>query len=140
MSGQLKYGSRFITKKRYANIIRIKNLNKKTTGIENHAKKNDVERKSEEKWNGRRFVDIVELGKNLICSRCSNVLSLKDITNEEILAANSIFTIKCVNCDNENKVHTSKKQEVITSKDDISKKAKYSDNTTMLILGKFFRL
>ena len=148
MYGQIRYGQRFIKKSKLNRIMRIKNLNKKTPSAEENEVKNEIQMKlnaaNETRVEGRRFVDIVELGKNLKCTNCSGILSLDNINREHRDAYNSIFYINCKNCNHENKVHTSKKQEVIISykKGGCSKKRKsiFNDNTTMLVLGKFYFL
>ena len=79
MYGQIRYGSKFIKQSKLNRVMRMKNLNKKKSLIEENAEDNEIQTKlnaaNETRAEGRRFVDIVELGKNLKCTHCSCILS-----------------------------------------------------------------
>lgn len=50
------------------------------------------------KVQGRRIVEIAELGKKLWCVYCKECLSLEHIERETISGSGSIFTIRCHKC------------------------------------------
>lgn len=78
---------------------------------------------------GRRIVELIELGKNLRCCKCSKVLSLENIVKETRLGLNSCLTVSCEICC----VNTS----VLTGKMHTSKNnSKLSDVNTKIVLGK----
>lgn len=58
----------------------------------------------------KRLVDLVELGKNLICRKCNGTLSLLDILEEKRTGLLSIFKIRCSSCKTENSVPTHEMQ------------------------------
>nr|XP_046467798.1 uncharacterized protein LOC124212096 [Neodiprion pinetum] len=77
---------------------------------------------------GRRIVELIELGKNLRCCKCSKVLSLENIVKETRLGLNSCLTVSCEICC----VNTS----VLTGKMHTSKNnSKLSDVNTKIVLG-----
>lgn len=80
---------------------------------------------------GRRIIEVSELGENLICCHCKQVLSLKDIVNEKRLGLNSIFRIRCQACCIETEVSTGKMH---GSK---KRKVELSDVNTKAVFGKF---
>lgn len=57
---------------------------------------------------GRRIVELRELGKNLKCCKCLNTLSLLDTVAENISGLNSCLTVKCQSCNVSTLVSTGK--------------------------------
>lgn len=72
---------------------------------------------------GRRIVELSELGKNLICCNCKQVLSLNNIESEKRLGFNSILNVRCGNCLVLTEVATGKMH------------SKRSDTNTKAVLG-----
>jgi len=58
---------------------------------------------------GNCIVNIQELGKNLKCCNCQEVLSLEKITDETREGLQSILKIDCSKCETKNAVLTGKK-------------------------------
>jgi len=70
---------------------------------------------------------MMELGRNLICCNCKEILSLKHIVSERRLGFHSILNIFCEKCKTRNTVHTGKINE--------SENKKYSDINVKVVLG-----
>lgn len=79
---------------------------------------------------GNRIVDIQELGKNLNCCNCTEVLSLERITEESRLGLHSILSIDCDKCNIKTAVRTGKMHTF--------ENRSYSDISTATVLGKSF--
>ncbi|XP_043485333.1 uncharacterized protein LOC122513125 [Leptopilina heterotoma] len=61
---------------------------------------------------GRRIVDLMELGKRLWCSTCREVLSLSYLEKEYRRGLGSLLLIRCHKCNVLNEVNTSKLHEI----------------------------
>ena len=96
------------------------------------AKKKKIENVNNNVCQGKRIVDIQELGKNLKCCKCKEVLSLEKITNEKHYGLHSVFTITCNKCEISTIVHTGK---VNTIEDQ-----NYCQTKMSAVLGKVFLL
>ncbi|KAK0072306.1 hypothetical protein PV325_011574, partial [Microctonus aethiopoides] len=79
---------------------------------------------------GPRGVDSTELGKNLRCCQCNDVLHLDNIVDKTRSGLNSILRVKCTKCVAITRVPIGKLHVVNTNK-----KCKNSDSTTGVVLG-----
>ena len=128
MSRQLRLKGKF---------IKQKNVSKKLNFVSamQEAKKKvaeSVEKNKSENSNlaeGRRIVELSELGKNLKCFKCRHVLSLENLEKEKIMGLNSKLWVRCENCSLVTAVMTGKVH-------DGDKKFKLSDVNTKAVLGK----
>ncbi|XP_053988937.1 uncharacterized protein LOC128881669 [Hylaeus volcanicus] len=71
-------------------------------------KRGETVRKESNACEGRRIVELKELGKNLKCCKCSEVLSLERITDEKRLGLHSVLTVACHKCETITSVRTGK--------------------------------
>lgn len=129
MENRLRYKGKFIKKKVLEKKIRIRDSAHKriTNKLENETesvKPNLIE--------GSRVVELTELGKNLKCCRCNDVLCLDNIIDEIRTGLHSILKVKCINCNAITRVSTGKSH-VINN----DNKCKHFDSTTGIVLGKF---
>ena len=79
---------------------------------------------------GNRIVNLKRLGDSLVCCKCKEILSLKNITAETREGLNSILKIDCIKCGITNVVCTSDKIDYNGHK--------LSDVNASVILGKLF--
>ncbi|XP_015594152.1 uncharacterized protein LOC107267234 [Cephus cinctus] len=123
---RVRFSGRFTTRKK---------LKKQTDFIA--SMRETKKRKTEEKCSqssdlnpceGRRIVDIQELGKNLVCTSCTECLSLQNVKSEKRLGLNSIFLVKCHRCSVLSDVATGKMHAG-------GRKRKVSDVNTKTVLG-----
>lgn len=128
MGDRLRHKGRFIKKKvldkkmKIANSLREKKV--KANNPTNTVEPNLIE--------GPRIVDLKQLGKNLICCQCNDVLCLNNVIDETRSGLNSILRVKCRKCAAISRVSTGKLHVVNNNK-----KCKHSDSTTGVVLGKY---
>ena len=79
---------------------------------------------------GQCVVDLCELGKNLRCSKCKNVLDLENVVAEKKCGLHSILSIVCNKSNITSVVHTGK----IRKFDDGHP---YAQSNLTAVLGKF---
>lgn len=121
MSNQLRYKGQFIKKKV---------LEKKLKIIAGRVKKLS-EVSDSNLCAGRRIVELKLLGQNLICSKCKELISLKNVMNEVHLGLNSILAIKCLGCGVVTNVHTGLTH--VTKN-----RSTHSDVNSRAVLGNYF--
>ncbi|KAK0075151.1 hypothetical protein PV326_011844 [Microctonus aethiopoides] len=130
MGGRLRHKGRFIKKKSTREKGQIVNsLQKKKEKVNNPAT-NNIEPVESNLIQGPRGVDSTELGKNLRCCQCNDVLHLDNIVDKTRSGLNSILRVKCTKCVAITRVPIGKLHVVNTNK-----KCKNSDSTTGVVLG-----
>lgn len=86
---------------------------------------------------GRRIVDLMELGKNLTCHKCKEVLSLRNIESEQRVGFHSRLQVMCLKCNVSTTVKTGKLENNISHTNMAVIHGKYSclinKNTLQLI-------
>lgn len=117
-------------------FIKEKNLLKKSSFFSNMEKakvktivSTDESKDISPNLEGRRIVEYSELGKNLKCDKCKQILSLENIVKEELRGLLSKLWVKCENCSRVTQVMTGKIH-------DGKNKFKLADVNTKAVLGK----
>lgn len=78
---------------------------------------------------GRRIVDLMELGKRLWCSTCREALSLSYLEKEYRRGLGSLLLIRCHKCNVLNEVNTSKLHEINSER----RTSRYDVNTDVTL-------
>ncbi|KAG8040393.1 hypothetical protein G9C98_000964 [Cotesia typhae] len=127
MGDQLRYKGMFIKKKVLNKKMKIVNSLR-----EKKATKNDNKPVESNLIEGPRLVDLKELGKNLKCCKCHEVLCLDNISDETRVEFHSTLKVNCPKCNVVTLVSTRKCHSVNNNN-----RTKHSDITTVVVLGKF---
>ncbi|XP_074100900.1 uncharacterized protein LOC141530950 [Cotesia typhae] len=111
-------------------FVKNKNLSKKLSFNSDMKKAKEKKKESTKNNNleGRRIVEYSELGKNLKCFKCRQVLSLENIEKEQLRGLHSQLWIKCENCFCVTQVMTGKVH-------DGNKNSKVFDVNSKIVLG-----
>ncbi|CAD6224416.1 GSCOCG00013015001-RA-CDS [Cotesia congregata] len=97
---------------------------------EKKATKNDNKPAESNLIEGPRLVDLKELGKNLRCCKCDEVLCLDNVSDETRVAFHSTLKVNCPKCNVVTLVSTGKCHRVNNNN-----RTKRSDITTGVVLG-----
>lgn len=94
MENRLRRRGRFISQKQLEQHPRFAKIRSEVM-----SRKNETQGKAKILVGpGRQIVELEELGKNLKCSKCHEVLSLENIVKETRMGLNSILNVLCETC------------------------------------------
>ncbi|KAK0156996.1 hypothetical protein PV328_012028, partial [Microctonus aethiopoides] len=125
MGDRVRHKGKFIKKKVLDKRMKIVNSLR-----QKKAAKNDNKPVESNLGKGPRLVDLKELGKNLRCCQCHEVLSLDNIYDETRAGFHSSLRVNCMKCNTLSIVSTGKLHSVTNNN-----RCKHSNITTGVVLG-----